>query len=319
MNPEPVNAYNTINVLIIRPGALGDTLMLLPALVDLLGKSLITYVGRQPGLGVIKDYVSSATDLEDHGWHRLFLETPHSQGLPTPKTDLAIVFFGDRDGTIRRNLEAHLPDTPIHIFSSFPKKGQDIHVAQYLANCLKAAGLPVDPDRSIKTILSTGLPKQQVVLEKKDNIVFHPGSGDPGKNHSPDFWLSLIAAFKKKTETRRLNPVLLLGPAETGLYPFFRESLEPINVEIRVSPEKTRLKTILGEAVLYVGHDSGITHLAAMLGTPTVALFKETRVVQWRPLGPSVMVIRQKKAAPNLINKTVKTALSLQCQLTMDK
>ncbi len=308
-----------MKVMIIRPGALGDTLMLLPALVDLSGKMPITYVGRQPGLGVIKDYVNSATDLEGHGWHRLFLETPHSQGLPTPKTDLAIAFFGDKDGTIRRNLEAYLPDTPIHLFPSFPKKTRNIHVAKYLADCLKTAGLPVDPDRSIQTILTKGLPEKQVALAKKDNIVFHPGSGDPGKNHSPDFWLSLIAAFKRKHETRRLNPVLLLGPAETGLYPFFRESLGAIKVEIRVSPERTRLTTILGEAVLYVGHDSGITHLAAMLRTPTVALFKETRVVQWRPLGPSVMVIRQKKTDPNLINKTVETALSLQCQLTMDK
>ena len=314
-----MNAYNTMKVMIIRPGALGDTLMLLPALVDLSGKMLITYVGRQPGLGVIKDYVNSATDLEGHGWHRLFLETPHSHGLPTPKTDLAIAFFGDKDGTIRRNLEVYLPDTPIHIFPSFPKKGQDIHVAQYLANCLKAAGLPVDPDRSVQTILSTGLPEKQVAPEKKVNIVFHPGSGDPEKNHPPDFWLSLITAFKRKTETRRLNPVLLLGPAETGLYPFFRASLGSIRVEIRVSPEKTRLKTILGEAVLYVGHDSGITHLAAMLGTPTVALFKETRVVQWRPLGPSVMVIRQKKTDPKLINKTVETSLSLQRPLTTDQ
>jgi ADP-heptose:LPS heptosyltransferase len=59
-----------LDVLIIRPGALGDTLMLLPALSDLSDKAAITFVGRQPGLEFIRPYVHEAMDLETSGWHR---------------------------------------------------------------------------------------------------------------------------------------------------------------------------------------------------------------------------------------------------------
>ena len=42
----------------------------------------------------------------------------------------------------------------------------------------------------------------------------------------------------------------------------------------------------------YLGNDSGITHLAAMLGVPTVAIFGPTDPKIWRPVGPLVKVIQ---------------------------
>lgn len=302
-----------MKAMIIRPGALGDTLMLLPALVDLSQQATITYVGRQPGLGVVEDYVHSAMDLEGHGWHRLFMEKPHGGGLPVSKTDLAIAFFSDEDGTIRRNLKAYLPNTPLHIFPSFPKKGRTIHVAKYLAQCLESTGLPVDPDRSMKAILTKGLSLETAAPVIQDKMVFHPGSGGPKKNHPPDFWLNLIAGLSAETELQRLRPLLLFGPAEKAIYPFFRKALSSTGAQIYFSPERDLLTRILKEAALYLGHDNGITHLAAMLGTPTVALFKESNPNQWRPLGPYVKVIKQKKADPGLINKAVEASLSLHC------
>ena len=42
----------------------------------------------------------------------------------------------------------------------------------------------------------------------------------------------------------------------------------------------------------YLGNNSGITHLAAMLGVPTVAIFGPTNPKIWRPVGPFVKVIQ---------------------------
>lgn len=42
----------------------------------------------------------------------------------------------------------------------------------------------------------------------------------------------------------------------------------------------------------YIGNDSGITHLAALLGIPTVAIFGASDPANWRPLGPTVKVVR---------------------------
>jgi len=73
--------------------------------------------------------------------------------------------------------------------------------------------------------------------------------------------------------------------------------LRSTRAEIRFCPEKDKLIGILRQAALYIGHDSGITHLAAMLGAPTVALFKGSNADQWSPLGPDVRVIQDNNPA----------------------
>jgi ADP-heptose:LPS heptosyltransferase len=57
----------------------------------------------------------------------------------------------------------------------------------------------------------------------------------------------------------------------------------------------TILETDLGEAAwrlsgatLYVGNDGGMTHVAAAIGVPTLALFGPTDPAVWRPLGDHV-------------------------------
>jgi hypothetical protein len=49
---------------------------------------------------------------------------------------------------------------------------------------------------------------------------------------------------------------------------------------------------LLAQAALYVGHDSGLTHLAGALGLPTVAIFGPTEPTRWAPRGKLVSVIR---------------------------
>jgi ADP-heptose:LPS heptosyltransferase len=60
--------------------------------------------------------------------------------------------------------------------------------------------------------------------------------------------------------------------------------------------------------LLYVGQDSGVTHLAAMIGAPTIALFRHSSVAQWRPLGPRVKVIEARESSPDLVEKVLKAA-----------
>jgi ADP-heptose:LPS heptosyltransferase len=52
------------------------------------------------------------------------------------------------------------------------------------------------------------------------------------------------------------------------------------------------LAALLARAGAYVGNDSGVTHLAAASGAPTIALFGPTDPRVWAPLGPRVEVIR---------------------------
>jgi len=300
-----------LDVLILRPGAMGDTLMVLPSLAQLSGKAAFTFVGRQPGLGFVQDFVRNALDLETPGWHRLFIEAPDHQGLPVSRADLVVAFFSKAAEHIRKNLKYYFPDVPIHVFPSFLPVGTKLHMARYLAECLQSAGLAVTPDRAVKEAMAGLRFGDSIQSIDRTRIVFHPGSGNILKNHSPDFWLKLLERSGRQEAWTGFKKTLLLGPAEEHLLSFFGESRTTCRMKIRLRPDKETLLVLLREAALYLGHDSGITHLAAMLGTPTIALFKTTDINQWKPLGPRVRVIESQKADLKLIGRILDVSKTL--------
>jgi ADP-heptose:LPS heptosyltransferase len=128
--------------------------------------------------------------------------------------------------------------------------------------------------------------------------------------------MSLVQGFKYRVSSGKNPFVVLLGPAEETLLPFYRERLAGSRIpedrgEIMFSPDKEALTGLLRSARLYIGHDSGITHLAAMFGTPTIALFKNSRADQWGPLGPRVKVIEGREGSLALIDEVYKVAREL--------
>lgn len=138
--------------------------------------------------------------------------------------------------------------------------------------------------------------------------MFHPGSGSMKKNHPPHFWLEFIRRLR---ESFPLPVILLLGPAEEGMLPFFRDHLQRTETEILFCPDNERLVSLLAQSPLYAGHDSGITHLAAMLGVPTLAFFRDTSVIQWGPLGPKVRIIEGENCSPEMLEQALALAFEL--------
>jgi hypothetical protein len=284
--------------------------MLMPAIVQMRLTQEVILVGRSPGLDYLRPHVHACFDYEGRAWHRLFLERPDKgQGLPIPSVDLAIGFLQDPQGTVKSNLKTYLPSIPIYLFPPFPPEGRKVHVAFYLAECLQAAGCDIDPSKSLENACHRPpFQDEAPLITTKKRIVFHPGSGGEKKNHPPDFWLDLITALREPLFSQREAFTVLLGPAEDLLHSFYRKSLENKKVEVVSFPERDELFSLLKKASLYIGHDSGITHLAAMCGTPTIALFKGTSVFQWRPLGPEVRVIENKESSPSLVAEVLEAA-----------
>jgi ADP-heptose:LPS heptosyltransferase len=68
------------------------------------------------------------------------------------------------------------------------------------------------------------------------------------------------------------------------------------------------LASLLRRCSAYLGNDSGVTHLAALVGVPTVALFGPSDPALWSPLGSRVTVLRSPTAAMSGI--TVDEALA---------
>jgi ADP-heptose:LPS heptosyltransferase len=53
---------------------------------------------------------------------------------------------------------------------------------------------------------------------------------------------------------------------------------------------------VLESAVIYIGNDSGVSHLAAFLSVPTLVIFGPSDPDRWRPFGDHVRIV--KSASP---------------------
>lgn len=111
-------------------------------------------------------------------------------------------------------------------------------------------------------------------------VAIHPGSGSSAKNWPLDRFLEAA---------RRLaggRPWLLAaGPAEDGL-------AAPPEALLAREWHPRVLGAALARAALFLGNDSGVTHLAAATGAPTLALFGPTDPALWAPVGPRVRTLR---------------------------
>ena len=117
-------------------------------------------------------------------------------------------------------------------------------------------------------------------------VVIHAGSGSPHKCCPP----ALLADLITRLRDQGLSPVLVIGPADgevsarvRALTPFSMASFQDLGLMGAAG--------LVGAADLYIGHDSGLTHLAAALAVPTIALFGPTTVSRWAPRGPTVAAL----------------------------
>jgi len=115
-------------------------------------------------------------------------------------------------------------------------------------------------------------------------LAIHPGSGSLVKNWPADRFAALARSVSRD------RPWLLVeGPAEAETAGVLRAA--PGVVIAATLPPRV-LGAVLATAGLYVGNDSGVSHLAAAWGARTLALFGPTDPAVWSPVGPSVEVIR---------------------------
>lgn len=120
----------------------------------------------------------------------------------------------------------------------------------------------------------------------KNTVYIHPGSGSPKKNYSPEFYLK-VAKFAEMHFKRDVK--FILGPVE--MEKGFAKSFPAGKTVI---PENaSALADILSGAFLYIGNDSGASHLSGVLGTTTVSLYRNTDPEIWGVIGRKVKCIEE--------------------------
>jgi heptosyltransferase-2/heptosyltransferase-3 len=133
-----------------------------------------------------------------------------------------------------------------------------------------------------------------LVGETRRVAVLHPGGAEnPGATmHSKRWQPERFAALARELSMRGITVVLSGGGEDRELaIEVAREAGLP---ESRVVAGRADLVTtgaILERAALYVGPDTGVSHVAAALGTPSVVIFGPTNPRRFRPLGKAVIVV----------------------------
>lgn len=245
-------------------GALGDFIMTWPALVTLRWKFSDH---RFIGLGK-PDYLKLATEmgLVDEAFDcesQDFLQFYSGDLLPRSLDDISSALLWMEPDPKLRTLLHQKCAGPFHIHPPFPAAGQE-YAMDYHLQCLPYFSLPAVPEEDLYFPLTTA---------RQGFAIIHPGSGSKEKNFDPEFYAFLANELKSR---RYPDTRILIGPAERDLKPLFASRF-PI-VEPRDTLELGRL---LSQAGLFVGNDSGVSHLSAILGTKTLALFKGQNYVQW--------------------------------------
>jgi len=127
------------------------------------------------------------------------------------------------------------------------------------------------------------------VLAERRVVALHPGSGAAAKRWPPH----LFARLAEECEVRGLAPILICGPQDSDS---IREVAAacPAGFRLPVVTDLSlgQLSALLQRVVAYVGNDSGVTHLAALAGAPTLALFGPTNPAYWAPVGRRVHILR---------------------------
>ena len=286
-------------ILALRPGAIGDTLVTLPALLTLrrrFPESRIQLVGNPAVMplvgssGIISDWLSFDHLRVTH----LFSGRGPTCSDPFLRINMAVAWCADPDGVLRRGLIWRGAKAPI-IVPSRPAPGRIVHVARHLletleplgvdptqALCLPKLALPGDAEEAARRELGAA------GLGDRPFIALHPGSGSTSKN-----WpVERFATVADELQERYGLPSLIFGgPADVDV-------LARLGAAMRTAPRLlvdaplVVVAAILRRSRAFLGNDSGLSHLAGLLGVPTLALFGPTEPAHWSPLGPRVRTIK---------------------------
>ena len=291
-------------ILVIRGGAVGDVILTLPAIgalrlafpnayIEVMGDSNRACLARH------YNYADAIMDAEHLGIHRLFgreIREPHEIASHLGKFDLALCYLPAPNqvfiDSIQRYCSGEVIAWPTH-------PGSSVHAVDHLL-------------RPVLDFMDTAPPAEPVVYPETEHrqaanrfwqttdlpdqgvLAIHAGSGGLHKLWPQEGWQQVLTW----AASNGVPGILICGPAEQerglgGLLKNLNPAWKPLyNASL---PE---LAAVLEKCAAFAGHDSGITHLAAAVGTPTLAVFGPTDPRVWGPRSQHTCVIQPASPGP---------------------
>jgi ADP-heptose:LPS heptosyltransferase len=265
--------------LILRPGAIGDCILSLPAIQHLVADYTEIWIST-PVVPLIS-FVDTVRPLSSASIDKVGLsdvEVPPNLLRYLKSFDSIVSWYGTNRPQFQAAIRSLGVDCLFH--PALPPEDFRQHAGQFFARQVGA---------DEKLIPRIGV----TAASQRDSVVIHPFSGSKRKNWPLELYQELAPRLSLKTVE------WIVGPEEQleGAHRF--EKLD-------------ELAAWLGGAKLYIGNDSGITHLAAAVGIPTLALFGPTDPVKWAPRGENVRVLH----APAIAELQVQEVLEIAREMS---
>jgi ADP-heptose:LPS heptosyltransferase len=209
--------------------------------------------------------------------------------------NLIVSYLYDPDGHFRGNMER----IGVKTFLACPHRvvAGNGHAAEQLAKPLESLAMYLEdpaPHIAVAEPRATHPPMDRPI------VALHPGSGSLKKNLPVEHWIAAGRALSMASPLVRL--ALITGEAEheRGMTARLREGWQGLDY---LHWDQLPLTTLAGHfsgTAAFVGHDSGISHLAAACGVPCLLFFGPTDPLTWAPRNPGVQVVRPPEGAETL-------------------
>jgi hypothetical protein len=290
-----------MRVAVFHQGALGDFLLAVSAideLFDLLDPARVDFWSKPEHVSLLSgrsypwrihpcDDPLAAGLLHDSLWRTII--------LPDFLLDADRLFILGQTGSrlLAERLSERLTAN-VHWIQSFPvSKDTCMHVSDFLSKQLNDLGLSISGKPLVLSHpASEKLAAADFLREygiSSMPIFVHPGSGGRGKIWPLKNWCGLLDWLSREIS----SPTLLsIGPADECLNEFAAD-MRRYGVLVVKGLTPVRLCALISLCGLYIGSDSGVSHLAAATGIPTLSIFGPTDPLVWAPRAARATAVRR--------------------------
>jgi ADP-heptose:LPS heptosyltransferase len=286
------------HILVIRTGAIGDTIamsVVFQALRRRYPQAYIEALGPVERFQLINtpSLINKITSMDSPGFSNLYIEDAQ---LPQPliayiqQFDNILVYGFDPKDIFTKNLRK-IGAKQVYRFDPFPPDDSTTHIITYLLKTLEILG--IYEERLFPEIV---IPKTEDQFSYSDRfqpgelqVAIHPGSGSPKKNWGVANFAELCV---RVIHTYHAKIVLIAGPAENANAQIIRDTLPKSSLIVLENMSLPGIATGLQKCRIYIGNDSGISHLAAAVGVPTIVIFGPSNPYVWKPFGRHVVVLQ---------------------------
>jgi heptosyltransferase-3 len=286
-------------ILVIRGGAIGDFILTLPALkalrdayphahIEILGYKHIAVLAEN------RFYSQAVRSIEYGPLSRFFArnsELPAELADYFASFDLIISYLYDPDRIFENNVRRYGVENllcgPAKIVENTG------HAARQLARPLEDLGIKVVDltEKVFPSIEDRRFASEFLRPLQQPIITIHPGSGSKEKNWPLENWIALFSTsgdFSIGGKSPSL--VVICGEADKSQTEQLEREWKDRDVRFAKNLSLPQLAAVL-ERSIFIGHDSGISHLAAAAGANCILLFGPTNPDVWAPKNKNVQVL----------------------------